>query len=304
MSQTDRDYYYSPESFRQLNISFEDDNDVLWLHMKPKGRGCFTVGLLSELKRYQQGLLKWRGHYYVDQQLVPVKYEVLASELEGIFNYGGDLELFLRAIKNNDRDTLLSYGIACIDVVFPNSVNYNLPITTISLVRGDALGGGLEAALSSSVVVAERGVNMGFPEIMFGLFPGMGAYSLLTRRVSPSVAKKIISGGQVYSSEEFYEMGIVDQLAEKGKGIEAVNSFITKHVRHHKGYCAIDNVVKQENPVNYEHLYKVVELWVETALNLSKKELRVMERLAKAQIQKNTDIVNGETIKENYTKAS
>lgn len=304
MSQIDLDNYYNPESFRQLGISFEDDNDVLWLHMRPEGRGCFTVGLLSELKRYQQGLMKWKGNFYFNKKLYPVKYEVLTSGLEGIFNYGGDLELFLGAIKNNDRAALLSYGVACIDVVFPNANNYNLPITTISLLRGDALGGGLEAALSSSVIIAERGVNLGFPEIMFGLFPGMGAYSLLIRRVSPSVAKKIISGGQVYSSEEFYEMGVVDMLAEKGKGVEVVNSYIAKHARHHNGYCAIDNLIQQENPVNYDHLYNVVELWVDTALNLSRKELRVMERLAKAQIQKKSESIEGDDMKINYIKAS
>jgi len=38
---------------------------------------------------------------------------------------------------------------------------------TISLVQGDALGGGFEFALSSNLIVAERGVRMGFPEIIF-----------------------------------------------------------------------------------------------------------------------------------------
>jgi len=52
--------------------------------------------------------------------------------------------------------------------------NLFLPLTTISLAQGDALGGGFEAALSCSVIIAERRARFGFPEVMFNLFPGMG----------------------------------------------------------------------------------------------------------------------------------
>lgn len=280
------DNIYDPKHFNELSIDFDHLEGILWLHMMPKERGCFTQGLLKELKRYQQGLLKWEGNYLGIDALYPVKYEVLTSGLDGVFNYGGDLQLFLRAIQENDRESLLHYGIACIDVVYPNAINYNLPVSTISLVCGDALGGGLEAALSSSTVIAESGVQMGFPEILFGLFPGMGAYSLLVRRISPSLAKKIITSGKVFTAEEFCELGVIDYVAERGRGVEEVKSFIAKHRKHHGGFCAIDKVIQSENPVNYEDMYRVVEIWVDSALNLSAKELRVMERLARAQKHK------------------
>ena len=280
------DHIYDPKYFKQLSVKFDHREGVLWLHMKPQGRGCFTHGLLKELKRYQQGLLKWKGNYPDGDALHPVKYEVLTSDLDGVFNYGGDLEFFIQAIAENDRESLLHYGLACIDVVYPNAVNYNLPICTISLICGDALGGGLEAALSGSTVIAESGVQMGFPEILFGLFPGMGAYSLLVRRVAPSVAKRILTSGKVYTAEDFYELGIIDHLTERGSGIEGVQSFIAKHRKHHSGYCAIDKVIQAENPISYDEMYKVVEIWVDTALSLTSKELRIMERLARAQSQK------------------
>jgi DSF synthase len=285
MSQNEINHLHNPIHFKQLGVEFDHESGILWLYMRPQGRGCFTEGLLKELKRYQQGLCMWEGRYIKNNEFYPVKYEVLASGLDGIFNYGGDLQLFLHAINNKDSDSLLEYAVSCIDVVYPNAVNYSLPITTISLVCGAALGGGLEAALSGSIVIAERGAQMGFPEIMFGLFPGMGAYQLLERRVAPSLAKKIISSGQVYTAEEFYAMGLVDVLADKGDGVYALSSYIKKHNRHQRGYCAIDKITEQRNPLIYDELYSVVETWVETAMNLSKKELRVMERLAKAQAQ-------------------
>ena len=288
MGHIELNHVHNPRYFKQLDIDFDHESGILWLYMKPQGRGCFTTGLLRELKRYQQGLLKWEGKYLKNRELYPVKYEVLASGRDGIFNYGGDLELFLHAIVEGDSESLLRYGIACIDVVYPNAINYNLPMTTISLVSGDALGGGLEAALSSSIVIAEHGVQMGFPEIMFGLFPGMGAYQLLTRRVSRSLAKNIITSGQVYTADEFYDMGLVDVLVKKGEGLSAVSAFIKKHSRHQNSFCAIDKVVALENPLTYDDLYSVVEMWVETAMNLTRKELRIMERLAKAQVQRSS----------------
>jgi molybdopterin-guanine dinucleotide biosynthesis protein A len=42
-------------------------------------------------------------------------------------------------------------------------------------VQGDALGGGFESLLSFDIIIAEKGTKFGFPEQLFGLFPGMGA---------------------------------------------------------------------------------------------------------------------------------
>jgi DSF synthase len=305
MSHTELDHVHNPRYFKQLDVDFDHENGILWLHMKPEGRGCFTSGLLKELKRYQQGLCKWDGCYLKNNELYPVKYEVLASGHEGVFNYGGDLEFFLRAISMKDSDSLLKYGVACIDVVYLNTVNYNLPITTTSLVCGDALGGGLEAALSSSIVVAERGVQMGFPEIMFGLFPGMGAYQLLTRRVSRSLAKEIITSGHVYTAEEFHAMGLVDEVVDKGEGKAAMNVYIKKHSRHQNSFIAMDKVVELDHTISYDDLYAVVEMWVETAMNLTGKELRIMERLARAQVQKKTKKkISTEKLRSNYAMQS
>ena len=55
--------------------------------------------------------------------------------------------------------------------------SFNLPFTTISLVQGDALGGGFEAALCGDIIIAEKQARFGFPEVLFNLFPGMGAYN-------------------------------------------------------------------------------------------------------------------------------
>ncbi len=99
-------------------------------------------------------------------------------------------------------------------------------MTTIALVKGNAMGGDMEAALSANVLVTEKLVKMGLPEVMFNIFPGMGAYQFLNRRLSPVAAEKMILSGKTYTAEDLYEMGVIDVLADEGKGEQAVKDYI------------------------------------------------------------------------------
>ena len=125
-------------------------------------------------------------------------------------------------MNSGNRDSLHRYARTCIDIVYRNINAFNLPMITMALVQGDALGGGFETALSFDLVVAERSAKMGLPEILFNLFPGMGAYSLLSRRMDAMRAEKMMMSGQIYTAEQLHEMGLVDVLAEDGQGEAAV----------------------------------------------------------------------------------
>ncbi len=158
-----------------------------------------------------------------------------------------------------------------------------MPITTISLVRGDALGGGFEVALSSQVVIAERQVEMGFPEILFNLFPGMGGYHLLSQRMHPGQAEKMMLDGKKYKGSELHAMGAIDVLAEKNEGKQAVYEYVERQSKYRNGYLAMQNVRNKVHPISYEDLMGVCSYWVEVAMNISERDLKLMERLAKAQ---------------------
>jgi len=145
------------------------------------------------------------------------------------------------------------------------------------------LGGGLEAALASDIVIAERNCQMGFPEILFNLFPGMGAYSLVARKVGTRHAEKMMLSGKIYSAQELYEIGLVDVLAEEGEGVQAVNDFVKKQERRANGFQAIQRVRQRFNPVTYQELIDITTIWVESALNLTEKDLKVMDRLVRSQ---------------------
>lgn len=273
---------YQHDNYQHLVTHYDHEYSVAWLCMKPVSRPCFTPDLLAEMSRF----------FYVTEQQVQndqlsgkrgLQYQILASRIPGIFNLGGDLTLFQQLIRNRDRDGLLRYAESCIHLIHLNAVNYNLPVTTISLVQGDALGGGFEAALSSNVLIAERSAKMGLPEILFNLFPGMGAYNLLARRLDPARAQKLILSGKIYEAEELYEMGVVDVLANDGEGEQAVYAYIKKQNRSELSYQALRKIHQWHQPVLLDELMRIASLWVDTALQIKDKDLRTMERLARSQ---------------------
>ena len=124
---------------------------------------------------------------------------------------------------------------------------------------------------------------MGLPEILFNLFPGMGAYSLLARRLGMRAAEKFILSGNIYDAAELYDMGIVDVLAEDGEGVQAVHDYIRRNSRARNGIQAIQQVRQRYNPLRYDELLDIVNIWVDAALRLEAKDLRMMERLVRAQ---------------------
>ena len=97
----------------------------------------------------------------------------------------------------------------CVDGVHHLHTGLGGDVRTIALVQGDALGGGMELALACHHIVAEEGVEMGLPEVLFGLFPGMGAYSFLSRRVSPQMAERIILEGRLYKATVKLEIPVL-----------------------------------------------------------------------------------------------
>src|SRR5207237_2836978 len=118
----------------------------------------------------------------------------------------------------------------CIDNMYPRIHNFFSPtLTKIALVQGDALGGGFECALASDVIVAEESAQLGFPEILFNLFPGMGAYSLVSRRIGMRAAEELILSGRILPAAELHKMGVVDVLVTEGEGPTAFGEWIAKH---------------------------------------------------------------------------
>jgi len=271
----------SKRHYSQLLTYYDEKYRLAWGYMRAHPRPCFTNTLLGELQ-------DWFTELSVQNEK-EIQYAVLASDIPGIYNLGGDLSLFREFIMKRDKARLLRYAKSCIDALYIKMKNFHRDITHITLVQGDALGGGFECALASDVLIAERSAKLGLPEVLFNLFPGMGAYSLLSRKLDPAHAEKMILSGKLYSAEELYEMGVVDVLADDQQGEMAVYDYVRKEDKHANSYQALRRVKDCVNPVGYEELMNITEIWVETALRLKSRDLRMMERLVSKQSKRQRD---------------
>jgi len=264
--------------YTQLTIQHEEEYGLAWYYMHAQPRPCFTPTLLDEIKHWQ--------NYLGNQSERDIRYAVFASSVPGVFCLGGDLDLFIRFIRTKDKLGLSTYIRACISTMYLNHIGLGKDITTISLIQGDALGGGMESAISSQVIIAERNTKMGLPDILFNLFPGAGAYSMLSRKIGAVQAERMILSGRLYTAEEMYEMGVVDLLAEEGQGEIAVYDYIRKEDRARNGICAFRKAKQCCAPLTREELLAAGDIWVDAALRLRDKDLRMMERLVKRQSAK------------------
>jgi len=273
------EFSFSP----QLRAHFDKDTHALWSRWAPEPRPCFNPALLADIRAFQEYVAGTGGTIDCYGEEHPIEYVVLASASPGVFNLGGDLDLFKQLIDARDRQGLLRYGRACIDVLYRQYIGHNLPLTTVSLIQGECLGGGFEAALSSDVLVAEKNSRFGFPEIIFNLFPGMGAYSFLERRIGQRGAEELITSGKIYTAEEMAAQGVVDVVAENGNGEAEVAALIRRRSRSRNGFAALAQVRRRVQRIEFAELLDVVQIWVDSALKLNSRDLKLMQRLVSRQ---------------------
>ena len=98
---------------------------------------------------------------------------VFKSNSKKAFVAGADI----KEMSTFTREQALNYSNSGKDVF---QLIEDLPIPTISLIEGFALGGGIELALSCDIRIASNNAKIGFPETSLGLLPGFGG----TQRLS------------------------------------------------------------------------------------------------------------------------
>lgn len=284
--------------YKQLNTDYQEDLGIMWCYANPSPRPCFTPGLLNDLKRFLSNITARCGCDDVSRGLPIIKYLVLGSYKPGVFSLGGDLQLFIDAIAEQDKKLLTEYMELSIDVLYKTYTNLETSLTTIALIRGNALGAGFEGALACDYLVAEEGVQLGFPEVLFNMFPGMGAYSFLSRRINQVTVEKMILSGRVYSSDELHEMGIIDVLAKRGEGVESVQNLVKQHQKNGNARKSLLQVRRRVNPVTHQELIDIGNIWVEAALSLNEREIKIMRRLIRSQDKMMGSLVETASLRE------
>ena len=262
---------------KYVKLEWEPVRRMLTLRMNIRPVQCFSLAGMGEL----QAVLD-----HLDAHPGSIDFFSLVSDVPGVFNFGGDLALFVLLARAKDVESLRMYGRKCLDLVWWMEGAAERGIYTLACVQGDALGGGLEAALPFHNVVAERSAQGGFPEVLFNLFPGMGAWDFVTRRASVRIAQQMIPSGKTYGAPELHELGLVDTVAEDGKGLATVAGIVDSVQPRLRGTLAALRVKSRLAAISRDLLDSTVDEWAAAALTLSDRDLRLMERLARAQLKK------------------
>ena len=264
-------------AYRYIRLVWNPEFAMLTARMGVRPIQCYSLGALAELQQVFNDISATPGL---------VRHFVTASDVPGVFNFGGDLSLFVLLVRARDLDSLRLYARRCLELVWWWENAANLGVHTTALVQGDTLGGGLESALLHHTVIMERGAQAGFPEVLFNLFPGMGGWNLTIRKGGFAVANDMILSGKIYSAEQLQRRGLVDQVADDGAGELLLDQFIRGMETRFRGTMTALQARRLAAPIPYESLQTIVEHWAVTAMGLSNRDMRLMERLARAQIRK------------------
>ncbi len=156
-----------------------------------------------------------------------------------------------------------------------------LPMPTVAVINGFALGGGLELALACRYRVAARGYdrNLGLPEVQLGIHPGFGGTVRLVRLLGAPRALDLMLTGRSLSPVEAHKAGLVDRIAEPEE-LERVarelidtqprarradwwhGAFRLKPTRHLVAKRIRAQVARRADPRHYPAPQALLDLWV------------------------------------------
>ncbi len=271
----------STPNYKELNIKCDTETATIWVEMKPFGRQCYTLSMLMELHDLMHRLNEYGSTD--PARLDSIRYLVLESAHPEIYNLGGDLEYFSQLVEQQDAEKLREYGIVCIDLIYWVLTGGKRQITTIANIAGDALGGGFESALACHYIIAEKQSTFSFPESLFGFFPGMGGYELLERYSGALEAERAFTTAKRYTAQELKLMGGIYSLVEKGQGTEEVKKLIANKEKNQNPHRALRLIKQYNQKISYESLEYSIDLWVDAAMKLTQKQLRMMAVLTRRQ---------------------
>ncbi|MDY0131629.1 MAG: enoyl-CoA hydratase-related protein [Desulforegulaceae bacterium] len=190
------------------NILYSEKGKVAFITFnRPKALNALNNALLKELKVALDTLDNNEN----------IRVLVLSGSGEKAFVAGADISE-LQSMDPEQGRKFADLGQSVMDKIGA------LKIPVIAAVKGFALGGGSEMALSCDFIYAADNAVFGLPEVTLGLIPGFGGTQRLPRLIGKNRAKEFILTAKRIKAEEALELGLVNKVCS----LEELDSSVEK----------------------------------------------------------------------------
>jgi len=214
----------------------DDHICVLTFDRPDSGANIFDAATLDELNEQLDGVEK-------DASLRGL---ILASAKKSIFVAGADLKTLLQGAKTDGMREFIERG----QQVFNRLANLRIP--TVAAIHGASAGGGYEVALACDYRVASDApaTRIGLPETTLGLIPAWGGCTRLPRLIGASDAATVILKGKLYSAQEAFKLGLVDDVAPQDQLLDSARQMLRTEKRKMVGSSRRDDRTPQRGVPN------------------------------------------------------
>ena len=209
----------------------DDQICVLTFDRPDSGANIFDAATLDELNEQLDAVEK-------DASLRGL---ILVSAKKSIFVAGADLKTLLQGAKTDGMRESIERG----QQVFNRLANLGIP--TVAAIHGASAGGGYEVALACDYRVASDApaTRIGLPETTLGLIPAWGGCTRLPRLIGASDAAAVILKGKLYSAQEAFKLGLVDDVAPQDQLLDSARQMLRTEKRKMVGSSRRDERTPQ-----------------------------------------------------------
>lgn len=249
------------------NWTIEKDNDdICWLHLDvvDSSTNILRKDVLDELSDILQSLA----------QSLPAGV-VFVSDKKNGFIAGADINEFTEIKTTEAATEMLGRGHEIMNMI------ENLPCTTVAMIDGFCLGGGMELALACTyrVMCDSKSTRIGLPEVKLGIHPGYGGTVRSIQKAGPLAAMNMMLTGRLIQGRAAKAMGLVNDLVPLRQLKRAARYFVLQRPKprelsvkdkivNHRFIRPIvakqmrKQVAQKAAKQHYPAPYQMIDLWV------------------------------------------
>ncbi len=181
----------------------------------PKSVNKLDLATLESLDKALDALTAHQG----------LKGLMLTSDKDA-FIVGADITEFLGLFAKTDAE--LDQWLQFANSIF-NKLE-DLPVPTISVLKGHTLGGGCECVLATDMRIGDKTTSIGLPETKLGIMPGFGGCVRLPRVIGADSAMEVITQGKACRADEALKIGLLDAVVDTDTLYESALKTLTSAI--------------------------------------------------------------------------